>query len=61
MIFQINQSMLQVYVDTTQTPLNDAEQLDLVLSKIPTKALYNLHMSVTREIQYKARMDPTKL
>jgi hypothetical protein len=44
--FQINQGMLQVDEDTMQNPLKDIEQLDLVLSKIPTKALYKLQISV---------------
>jgi hypothetical protein len=59
--FQINQGMLQVDKDTTHKPLKDIEQLDLVLSKIPTKALYKLQISVTHEVQSRARIDAMKL
>jgi hypothetical protein len=44
-----------------QKPLKDVEQLDLVLSKIPTKALYKLQMSVAQEVQSRNRMDATNL
>jgi hypothetical protein len=59
--FQISQSMLQVDEETTQKPLKDVEQLDLVLSKIPTKELYKLQMSMAQEVQSRARMDATNL
>jgi hypothetical protein len=35
--------------------------MDLDLSKIPTKAMYKLQMSVTQEVQSRARMDATNL
>jgi len=35
--------------------------LDLVLSKIPNKALYKLHSSVTNEVQSRATTDETDL
>jgi hypothetical protein len=41
--------------------MKDVEQLDLALSKIPTKALYKLQMSVAQEVQSRARMDATNL
>jgi hypothetical protein len=41
--------------------LKDVEQLDLVLSKIPTKALYKLQMSVAHEVQSRARTDAINL
>jgi hypothetical protein len=53
--------MLQVDEETTQRPLKDVEQLDLVLSKIPTKALYKLQMSVAQEVQSRARTGCNKL
>jgi hypothetical protein len=37
------------------------EQLDLVLSKIPTKALYKLQISMAHEVQSRARTDATNL
>jgi hypothetical protein len=55
--FQIIQNMLQVDEDTMQKPLKDVEQLDLALSKIPTKALYKLQMSVAQEVQSRARTE----
>jgi hypothetical protein len=59
--FQINQGMLQIDKDTTQKPLKDIEKLDLVLSKIPTKALYKLQISVAHEVQSRARTDAMNL
>jgi hypothetical protein len=41
--------MLQVDEEIVQQPLKDVEQLDLALSKIPTKELYKLQMSVEKE------------
>jgi hypothetical protein len=41
-MLKISQIMLQVDEKTTQITLKDVEQLDLVLSKIPKKALYKL-------------------
>jgi hypothetical protein len=59
--FQINQGMLQIDKDTIHKPLKDIEQLDLVLSKIPTKALYKLHISVVHEVQSRARTNVMNL
>ena len=43
--------MLQSEEAMVQTPLKDLAQVELVLDKIPTKALYNLQVSVTQEVQ----------
>jgi hypothetical protein len=59
--FQINQGIIQVDKDTTQKPLKDIEQLDLVLSKIPTKALYKLQIIITNGSQSRARIDAMNL
>jgi hypothetical protein len=53
--------MLFIDEETTQKPAKDIETLDLVIPKIPTKALYKLQVSVTQEIQSKARYDATNL
>jgi hypothetical protein len=37
------------------------EQLDLVLERMPTKALYKLQMSIAQEVQSRASMDATNL
>jgi hypothetical protein len=44
-----------------KTPLKDLAQLQLVLSWIPTKALYKLQVSVTQEVQSRAHTDTTEL
>jgi hypothetical protein len=59
--FCITQGMLQVDEDTMQKPLKDIDHLDLALPKVPTKALYKLQISVTQEIQSRARADATSL
>jgi hypothetical protein len=44
-----------------QTPLKDLAQIQLVMTWIPTKALYKLQVSVTQEVQSRARTDATEL
>jgi hypothetical protein len=58
--FQINQGMLQIDKDTKKKPLQVIEQLDLVLSRIPTKELYKLQFSVVN-VQSRAKIDATNL
>jgi hypothetical protein len=41
--------------------LKEIDHLDLALPKVPTKALYKLQISVTHEIQSRARADATSL
>ena len=53
--------MLFIDKETTQKPVKDIETLDLVMPKIPTMALYKLHVSVTQEIQSRARSDAMNL
>jgi hypothetical protein len=59
--FNITKDMLRVDEDVAQTQLKDVEQLELVLERIPTKALYKLQVSVVHEVQSRARMDATDL
>jgi hypothetical protein len=49
-IFHITQEMLHIDHGKIQNKLKDIEQLDLSLSKIPTKALYKLQMSLAQEV-----------
>jgi hypothetical protein len=53
--------MLCIDEEMVQKPMKDIETLDLVLPKIPTKALYKLQVSVMWEIQSRARSDATNL
>jgi hypothetical protein len=43
--------MLQFEEAMEQAPLKDLAQVELVLDKIPTKALYELQVNVTQEVQ----------
>jgi hypothetical protein len=45
----------------TQMPLKELAQVDMVLAKIPTKALYRLQVSVVQEVQSCARTDAIEL
>jgi hypothetical protein len=59
--FIITPEMLFMDEETTQRPLKYIEMLDLAVSKIPTKALYKLQVSVAQNIQSRERFDVTKL
>jgi len=41
--------------------MKDIDMLDLALPKIPTKVLYTLQVSVSQEIQSRARFDAMNL
>jgi hypothetical protein len=60
-IFIITLDMFFIDEEMTHKPVKDIETLDLVMPKIPTKALYKLQVSVTQEIQSSARYDATNL
>jgi hypothetical protein len=53
--------MLQMDEGVAQTPLKDLAQVELVLARIPTKALYKLQVSVTQEVQSRTRTDAVEL
>jgi vacuolar-type H+-ATPase subunit I/STV1 len=59
--FRITTDMLQVDEAISQIPLKYLVQAQLVLAKIPTKALYKLQVSVAQEVQSQARTNTTKL
>jgi hypothetical protein len=53
--------MLRMDEIVGQTPLKDLAQIQLVLMRIPTKALYKLQVSVTLEVQSRACTETTEL
>jgi uncharacterized coiled-coil DUF342 family protein len=59
--FHITPSMLRMDEIVGKTPLKDLAQLQLVLSRIPSKALHKLQVSVTQEVQSRACTDTTEL
>jgi hypothetical protein len=59
--FHITPSMLHMDEIVGKTPLMDLTQLQLVLSRKLTKALYKLQVSVTQEVKSRACIDITKL
>jgi hypothetical protein len=59
--FKVTQQMLRIDEETTQNPVRDIDQLELVMAQIPTKALYRLQASVMQEVQSRARTDATNL
>jgi hypothetical protein len=59
--FTVTPNMLEMDEMIAQTPLKDLAQVELVLERIPTKALYKLQVSVAQEVQSCARTDATDL
>jgi hypothetical protein len=57
--FHVTPNMLRMDEIMGQTPLKDLAQIQLVLTWIPTKALYKLQVSVTQEVQSRACTDTT--
>jgi hypothetical protein len=55
--FILTPEILFLDEETMQNTLKYIDTLDLTLPKIPTKALYKLHVSVTQEIQTRSRSD----
>jgi hypothetical protein len=53
--------MLEMDNQIMQRLVRDVEHMELVMEKIPTKALYGVQESVMQEVQYKAREDATNL
>ena len=59
--FIITPDMLFINEETTQKLVKDIKMLDLMMPKIPTKALYKLQVSVVQNIQSRARSDMMNL
>jgi hypothetical protein len=59
--FHITPNMLHMDEIVGQTPLKYLAQIQLVMGRIPTKALYKLQVSVAQEVQSRARTDTTEL
>jgi hypothetical protein len=53
--------MLHIEEEKAQKLMKDLEQLELVLAKIPTKALYILQVNFTQEVHSRAKADATEL
>jgi hypothetical protein len=59
--FSITKDLLQMDEDMVRKQVKDVEHMELVLAKVPTKALYKLQMSITQEVQSRARTNATNL
>jgi hypothetical protein len=59
--FHINPSMLRMDEIVGQTPLKDLNQIQLVLTRIPSGALHRLQVSVNHEVQSRAHRHLIKL
>jgi DNA anti-recombination protein RmuC len=57
----IKLSMLRMDEIVGQTPLKDLDQIQLVLTRMPAKALYQLQVSVDHEIQSRAHKNMVEL
>jgi hypothetical protein len=57
--FHVTPSMLCMDEIMGQTPLKDLAQIQLVLTWIPTKALYKLQVNITQKVQSCACTDAT--
>jgi hypothetical protein len=53
--------MIRMDPETMQTPLKEVEELEILLAQIPTKALYEIQVSLMKEVQSRARTDATSL
>jgi len=60
-IFHIMIDMFHLEESMVKKPLKDFVDVYLVLDKIPTKALYNMQASVTKEVQSLFGVDVTEL
>jgi hypothetical protein len=57
----IKPSMIRMDEIVGQTPLKDLDQIQLVLTQMPAKALYQLQVSVDHEIQSRAHKNLVEL
>jgi hypothetical protein len=54
--FIVTPEMLFIDEEKKHNPMKEMDTLDLVLTKISTKALYKLQISVVQEIQFRERV-----
>jgi hypothetical protein len=59
--FLVMRQMIIFDQETVQKPLEEVEQVEMIMAQIPTKALYGLQASVMQEVQSRARADATNL
>jgi hypothetical protein len=60
-MFHITPNMLHMEEIVGKPPLKDLAQLQLVLPWIPSKDIHKLQVSVTQEVQSRARIDTAEL
>jgi hypothetical protein len=53
--------MIRFNEETAQKPLEEVEQVEMVMAQIPTKELYGLQAIVMQEVKSKAHVDATNL
>jgi len=61
LVFIVIPNMLGMEEMIDKTPLKGLAQVELVLERIPTKALYKIQFNVVHEVQSRARTDATEL
>jgi hypothetical protein len=59
--FHITPSMLRMDEIVGQTPLKDLSQIQLVLTRMPSRALHKLQVSINHEVQSRAHKDLVEL
>jgi hypothetical protein len=59
--FTIMRQMINFDQEMMQKPLEEVEQVELVMAQIPTKALYGLQASVMQEVHSRACADATNI
>jgi hypothetical protein len=59
--FHITLSMLRMDKILGQTPLKDLSQIQLVLTRMPTRPLHKLHVSINHEVQSRTHKDLVEL
>ena len=60
-MFHVTPNMLHMDEIVDQTPLKYLAQIQLVMTRVPTKALYKLQVSVAQEVQSCTHTDARKL
>jgi predicted house-cleaning NTP pyrophosphatase (Maf/HAM1 superfamily) len=59
--FLVTDQMIIFDQETMQKPMEEVEQVEMIMEEIPTKALCKQHASVMQEVKSRAHMDATNL
>jgi hypothetical protein len=59
--FFVMRQMIIFDQENVQKPLEEVEQVEMVMEQIPTKALYGLQTSVMKEVKCRVHTDATNL